>query len=151
MKRPNGEPNRSVEILLVEDNPGDTLLVRVCLERSTVPFRIHAVKDGYEAMSFLQRQGPFASESRPDLILLDLNLPGKDGREVLGEVKTDPRLRAIPVVILTSSRDDADVADCYAKHANCYIAKPIDLESFDATMKSIESFWLTTACLPHGG
>ncbi len=137
-----------VEILLVEDNPGDVRLAEEALKETHVNSRLSVVCDGVEAMQFLRREGRFASAARPDLILLDLNLPRKDGREVLIEIKADAALRRIPVVVLTTSQAPEDVAHSYDSHANCYITKPVDFEQFIQIVKSIERFWLTTVRLP---
>jgi len=140
-----GEP---IEILLVEDNPGDVLLTQESLADSKVNNTLHVVKDGVEAMAFVRREGQYADRPRPDLVLLDLNLPRKDGREVLEELKSDDDLRRIPVVILTTSSQEEDVAQAYDAHANCYITKPIDLEQFMKVVRTIESFWLEIVKLP---
>ena len=137
-----------IEILLVEDNPGDVLLTQESLAESKVNNTLHVVKDGVEAMAFVRQEGQYADRPRPDLILLDLNLPRKDGREVLGELKSDEDLRRIPVVILTTSSQEEDVAQAYDAHANCYITKPIDLEQFMKVVGTIESFWLEIVKLP---
>jgi CheY-like chemotaxis protein len=137
-----------VDILLVEDNPGDARLMQEALAEARVRNRLHVVADGVEALAYLRRQHPFASAIRPDLILLDLNLPGKDGRDVLAEIKRDQDLRRIPVVILTSSQAAADIARAYDLHANAYVTKPLDLEQFITVVKSIEDFWLTIVKLP---
>jgi CheY-like chemotaxis protein len=138
-----------VDILLVEDNPGDARLMKEALAEAKVRNRLHLVADGVEALAYLRRRGPFASAMRPDLILLDLNLPGKDGREVLAEIKRDQDLRRIPVVILTSSQTEADIARAYDLHANAYVTKPLDVEQFITVVKSIEDFWLTIVKLPN--
>jgi CheY-like chemotaxis protein len=138
-----------VDILLVEDNPGDARLMQEALAEARVRNRLHLVADGVEALAYLRRQHPFASAIRPDLILLDLNLPGKDGRDVLAEIKRDQDLRRIPVVILTSSQAAADIARAYDLHANAYVTKPLDLEQFITVVKSIEDFWLTIVKLPN--
>lgn len=140
-----GEP---VEILLVEDNPGDVDLAKAALEDSKVNNALHVVTDGQEAMDYLRRRGKYADVRCPDLVLLDLNLPKKDGREVLVEIKSDPDLRRIPVVILTISKDEEDIFKAYDLHANCFITKPIDLSQFIKVVKSIEDFWLTIVKLP---
>jgi CheY-like chemotaxis protein len=140
-----------IEILLVEDSPGDARLAREALRDSKIRNAIHHVQDGVEAMEFLRCQGRYAEALRPDLVLLDLNLPRKDGREVLAEIKGDPDLRRIPVVILTISKDEVDVLKSYNCHANCYITKPIDLQQFMKVVKSIEDFWLTIVRLPPNG
>jgi chemotaxis family two-component system response regulator Rcp1 len=139
---------RPVEILLVEDNPGDVRLTIEALRDAKVRNNLHVARDGVEAMAFLRREGPYANAPRPDLILLDLNLPRKDGREVLAEIKADARLRAIPVVVLTTSAAERDVVQSYNLHANCYITKPVDLDQFIAVIRSIEEFWLMVVTLP---
>jgi CheY-like chemotaxis protein len=140
---------RPIEILLVEDNPGDVRLTVEGLKEGKVRNNLHVARDGVEAMAFLRREGVFRSAVRPDLILLDLNLPRKDGREVLQDLKQDPVLHAIPVVVLTTSRSEQDVLRSYELQANCYITKPVDLEQFITVVKSIEDFWLTIVTLPH--
>jgi len=145
------ETLRSIEILLVEDNPGDVELARVALRMSKVHNMLNVVEDGEAAMAYLRRQGEYAETRRPDLVLLDLNLPRKDGREVLAEIKGDPGLKRIPVVILTTSKAEEDVLKSYDLHANCYITKPIDLSQFMKVVKSIEDFWLTVVVLPSRG
>ena len=137
-----------VDILLVEDNPGDARLLREALAEAKIRNRLHLVADGVEALAYLRRQDPFVAAFRPELILLDLNLPGKDGREVLAEIKRDEDLRRIPVVILTTSQAEADVARAYDLHANAYVTKPLDIEQFITVVKSIEDFWLTIVKLP---
>ncbi|HXF06479.1 MAG TPA: response regulator [Blastocatellia bacterium] len=139
---------RPVEILLVEDNPGDVRLAVEALKEGKVHNNLHVVGDGVEAMMFLRREGKYALSPRPDLILLDLNLPKKDGREVLAEIKADEKLRRIPVVVLTTSKAEQDILRTYDLHANCYITKPVDLEQFIAVVKSVEDFWLTIVKLP---
>ena len=139
-----------VEILLVEDNPGDERLTREALKEGKVYNNLHWVKDGVEAMEFLHRRGKYRDAPRPDIILLDLNLPKKDGREVLSEIKQDPALRSIPVVILTTSKAEEDVLKSYHLHANCYVTKPVDLEKFIVVVQSIDRFWLTVVTLPPG-
>ena len=141
---------KPIEILLVEDNPGDADLAREALEMSKVHNTLHVVGDGVEAMSFLKRTGAHASAPRPDLIILDLNLPRMDGREVLARVKSDDDLKRIPVVILTTSRDEEDILRSYNLHANCFISKPIDLNQFLKVVRSIEDFWLCIVKLPNG-
>jgi CheY-like chemotaxis protein len=144
-----GEPHL-IEILLIEDNPGDVRLTQEGLRETKVRNRLHAVSDGEAAMAFLRREGAYADAVRPDLILLDLNLPKKDGREVLEEVKSDPELRRIPVVVLTSSTDEADVLRAYHLQANCYVTKPVDLSGFVQAVKAVEEFWLEIVKLPPG-
>ena len=139
----------AIEILLVEDNPGDVRLTREALKDGKVQNRLHVVVDGVEAMAFLRREGKYADSPRPDVILLDLNLPRKNGREVLAEVKSDPELMRIPVVVLTTSVDEQDVLRAYEYHANCYITKPVDLEQFLTVIRSIEEFWCTIVRLPR--
>jgi len=145
------EQNRPVEILLVEDNPGDERLTREALKEGKVYSNLYWVKDGVEAMDFLRRKGRHAGAVRPDIILLDLNLPKKDGREVLEEIKTDEDLKRIPVVVLTTSKAEEDVLRTYNLHANCYVTKPVDLEKFIVVVKSIDRFWLTVVTLPPNG
>lgn len=139
-----------IEILLVEDNPGDARLALEVFQDAKVRNTLHLVDNGQEAMDFLRKEGKHARVQRPDLILLDLNLPGKDGREVLAEIKGDPDLKRIPVVILTVSKDEEDVLKTYNLNANCFITKPIDLNQFIKVVKSIEDFWLTVVKLPPG-
>jgi two-component system, chemotaxis family, response regulator Rcp1 len=139
---------KPIEILLVEDNPGDVGLTMEALRGGRVRNTIHVVEDGVQAMDFLHRQGNYGAVPRPDLILLDLNLPKKDGREVLGEVKQDPDLKRIPIVILTSSAAEEDILRAYDLSANCYITKPVDLDQFLKVLKSIEDFWLVIVQLP---
>ncbi|HZR67580.1 MAG TPA: response regulator [Burkholderiales bacterium] len=140
-----GDP---VEILLVEDNPGDVRLTKEALREGKVYNNLHWAKDGVEALEFLRREGKHAKAPRPDIILLDLNLPKKDGREVLEIIKGDERLKNIPVVVLTTSKAEEDVVRSYALHANCYVTKPVDLEKFIVVVKSIDRFWLTVVTLP---
>lgn len=137
-----------IDILLVEDNPGDVRLTKELLRESKVLNELHVVTDGAEALAFLRREGRHSQAARPDLILLDLNLPRRDGREVLADIKRDPSLRRIPVVILTTSRAEEDVVRTYDLHANCYITKPVDLHEFVKVVRSIEDFWLTIVKLP---
>jgi two-component system, chemotaxis family, response regulator Rcp1 len=140
-----------IEILLIEDSPGDVDLAREALEGTKVRNALHVVSDGEEAMAFLHRRGKYAGAHRPGLILLDLNLPKKDGRQVLAEIKSDDELKRIPVVILTISKEEEDVLRAYNLHANCYITKPIDFAQFMKVVKSIEEFWLTIVKLPRDG
>lgn len=140
---------RSIEILLVEDNPGDARLTREVFDQGRITNQLYVVSDGVEAVRFLRREGPYRDAPRPDLILLDLNLPRKDGREVLADIKADPALQSIPVVVLTTSASDQDVDDTYRLHANSFITKPVDLDDFIKVVRSIESFWLTIVRLPH--
>jgi CheY-like chemotaxis protein len=137
-----------IQILLVEDSAGDARLTREAFKDAKVHMAIHVVSDGVEAIEFLTRQNGFGSKPRPDLILLDLNLPRKDGREVLTEIKANPSLRSIPVVILSTSSACADVESSYLLHANCYIIKPLDMEGFLAVVRSIDNFWLSVVKLP---
>ena len=139
-----------IEILLVEDNPGDARLATEVLKEAKVRNSLHWVRDGVEALAFLRRDGAHAGALRPDVILLDLNLPRKDGREVLAEIKNDDNLKRIPVVVLTISKDEEDIFRTYDLHANCYITKPLDLNQFVKVVKSIEDFWLTIVKLPKG-
>jgi len=139
---------RPMEILLVEDNPVDVCLTEETLKDFSVRTNLSVVSDGVEALAFLRRVGRYASASRPDLILLDLNLPKKDGREVLAEIKVDDQLRRIPVVILTTSSAEVDILKSYDLHANCYITKPVDLDQFGHVVRSLESFWFKTVKLP---
>jgi len=140
-----------IEILLVEDNPGDERLTREALKEGKVYHNLHWAKDGVEAMEFLQQRGKYQDSPRPDIILLDLNLPKKDGREVLQEIKSDEKLKRIPVVVLTTSKAEEDVMRTYNLHANCYVTKPVDLEKFIVVVKSIDIFWLTVVTLPPNG
>ncbi len=142
------ERNGAIEVLLVEDNPGDVRLTREALKDGRLLNNVTVVGDGMEALSFLRREGKYAGAATPDLILLDLNLPKKDGREVLAEIKADSRLRRIPVVVLTTSSAEEDILKTYDLHANCYITKPVDLEQFIRVVKSIEDFWLSIVKLP---
>ncbi len=137
-----------IEILLVEDNPGDARLAKEALKESKMSNNLHHVADGVEAMAFLNKEGKYKDMPTPDLLLLDLNLPKKDGREVLAEIKADKKLRRIPVVILTTSKAEADILKTYDLHANCYINKPLDLNQFMIVIKSIEDFWLSIVKLP---
>jgi CheY-like chemotaxis protein len=137
-----------VEILLVEDNPGDARLAEEALKDAKVRNNLHWVDDGVEAMTFLRRQGKYEGAPRPDVILLDLNLPKKDGREVLADIKADDDLKRIPVVVLTVSNAEADIVKSYNLHANCYIRKPLDLDQFIEVVKAIKDFWLTIVKLP---
>jgi two-component system, chemotaxis family, response regulator Rcp1 len=137
-----------IEILLVEDNPADVRLTVEALKEEKIYNKINVVQDGVEAMSFLRKEGKYAKAGRPDLILLDLNLPKKDGREVLAEIKGDDRLKTIPVVVLTVSKSEEDILKSYHLHANCYITKPVDLKQFMKVAKSVQEFWLTIVKLP---
>ncbi|MCY0853543.1 response regulator [Cupriavidus sp. D39] len=142
---------RTAEFLLVEDNPGDVRLTQEALRESKVKNNLHVVSNGVDAIAFLRRKGPFANAPRPDIILLDLNLPKKDGREVLAEIKADPVLRRIPVVVITSSEAEQDILKSYDLHVNCYVTKPVDLEQFMKVVQSVETFWLTIVKLPTEG
>ena len=138
-----------MEILLVEDSPGDVRLTREAFKDAKVHINLNVASDGAEAMDFLNREGKHSDVPRPDLILLDLNLPKKDGREVLDEIKQSPVLKSIPVVILTTSASDEDILRSYRLHANCYITKPVGLDGFLEVVKSIDTFWLSVVKLPH--
>lgn len=142
----NSEP---IEILLVEDNAGDARLAQEALKENKVHNNIHHVKDGVEAMAFLRREGPYADVPFPDLVLLDLNMPRKDGREVLAEVKDDPALRLVPIVVLTTSAAERDLVKSYDLHANAYVIKPLDLDQFIEVVQAIQSFWFTIVKLPR--
>lgn len=139
---------RPIEILLVEDNPGDIRLTQEAFRDGKVANNMSVVTDGDEAMTFLRHEGEYAEAPRPDIILLDLNLPKKDGREVLAELKQDPNLRRIPVIVLTTSKAEQDILNSYDMHANCYITKPIDLEEFIKLVEGIGGFWLMVVKLP---
>ncbi len=139
---------KAIEILLVEDEPGDVRLTIEAMRQAKVRNTLHVAEDGVEALDFLFRRGAFSHAPRPDLILMDLNLPKMDGREVLTIIKQDPNLCQIPVVVLTTSGADADIAKCYSLHASCYVTKPVDLDQFLHVIKSIEDFWLTIVKLP---
>ncbi len=139
---------RPVEILLVEDNPADVALTGEALQEGKMLNNLHVVNDGVEAMEFLHREGKYQSAPRPDLILLDLNLPRKNGREVLEEIRADPELTVIPVVIMTVSKDEKDIYETYRLHANCYIRKPVRFGEFIEIVKSIENFWFSIVLLP---
>jgi len=141
---------KAIEILLVEDNAGDARLALEALREAKVHNHLSWVTDGVEALAFLRREGPYAQSARPDLILLDLNLPRKDGREVLAEIKADTNFRRIPVVILTTSQAEEDILKAYHLNANCYISKPVDLDQFMKVIKTIKEFWLTIVKLPSG-
>ena len=145
----NGADAEEIEVLLVEDSPGDVRLTREAIKDAQVRMKLHAVGDGVEAMAFLARKGKYANAPRPDLILLDLNLPKRDGREVLEEIKESRTLKSIPVVILTTSSSEADILRSYMLHANCYITKPVSLDGFLTVVKSIDNFWLSVVKLPR--
>lgn len=140
-----------IEILLVEDNPGDVRLTQEALKEGKVRNHLSVATNGEAALAFLRQEGRYADAPRPDVILLDLNLPRKDGREVLADIKSDPNLKRIPVVILTTSEAEQDILKTYNLHANCYITKPVELEQFMEVVKSIEDFWLTIVKLPPNG
>lgn len=144
----NDRDSRPIEILMVEDNPGDIRLTLEAFKEGKVRNHVHVVQDGVEALRFLKKQGPFEQAPRPDIVLLDLNLPKKDGREVLAEIKEDPQLRRIPVVVLTTSKAEQDILQTYNLHANCFITKPVDLDQFMHVVQTIEDFWLTIVKLP---
>lgn len=139
---------RPIEILLVEDNPGDVRLTREALKDAKMSNLLHVVEDGAAALDYLHQRGEYRNALRPDLILLDLNLPRKNGREVLQEIKEDPRLKIIPVVILTSSQAEEDILGAYSLHANCYITKPVDFAQLTKIVRTIEDFWLSIVTLP---
>ncbi len=139
---------RVVNLMLVEDNPADARLTEEAMRESGVPIKLHHVWDGEQALDFLRRQGAFTGAPRPDIILLDLNMPRMDGRDVLREIKQDPALKTIPVVVLTTSEADEDILNSYELHANCYVQKPVDLEKFMSILALIENFWLQAVRLP---
>jgi chemotaxis family two-component system response regulator Rcp1 len=139
---------RPIEILLVEDSPSDALLTKKAFEGARLINRLHVVEDGIEALKFLRKELPYADALRPDLILLDLNLPKKDGREVLAEIKEDEDLKVIPVVVLTTSRAEEDIMKSYKLHANCYITKPVNFDSFTEAITTLEKFWFAVVTLP---
>jgi chemotaxis family two-component system response regulator Rcp1 len=142
----------AISVLMVEDDPDDVYLTQDALQASRLRMNLHVVHDGIEAMQYLRRQNGYTDSRRPNLILLDLNLPGMDGREVLAAIKEDPTLTDIPVVVLTTSKAEADIAASYRQHANCYVTKPVDIQQFRAVVASIENFWFTVVQLPpvHG-
>src|SRR3954470_19805939 len=142
------DPSRRVEILMVEDSPTDVLITREAIDQAKLVNTLHVVEDGEEAMDFLRKQGRHGTAPRPDLVLLDWNLPRKTGGEVLDEIKTDDQLKVIPVVVLTSSRSDRDVLKAYGLHANCYITKPVDFSSFVELVSSLNHFWFSIVTLP---
>jgi chemotaxis family two-component system response regulator Rcp1 len=144
----NLSESKPINILLVEDNEPDVVLTQEAFKDAKVANTLYVVEDGVEALDFLHRENKYVDAPRPDLILLDLNLPKKDGRAVLNEIKSDPKLASIPVVVLTTSNDERDVLQAYAHHANCYITKPVDFAQFMTVVKSIEGFWLTIVRLP---
>lgn len=141
--------SRSIEILMIEDNPGDVRLTREAMRQAKLDNRLNVVGDGVQALAYLRRQGEYGSAPRPDLILLDLNLPRMDGREVLAEIKADPEFKSIPVVVLTTSSSAQDVERIYALHANCYISKPVDFDKFMQVVQQIDEFWVRVVTLPN--
>jgi chemotaxis family two-component system response regulator Rcp1 len=147
--KPTETDDMTIEVLLVEDSPGDVRLTQEAFRDSGKPVRLHLASDGVEALAFLRGEGVYADAPRPDLILLDLNLPKKDGREVLKEIKKDRNLKTIPTIILTTSDDEADVLVSYQLQANCYLRKPAHWDAFDKLVRSINAFWLTRAKLPQ--
>jgi CheY-like chemotaxis protein len=140
---------RPIEILLVEDNAGDIRLTQEALKEGKIRLNLSVARDGMEALDFLRREGKYAGAARPDLVFLDLNLPKKDGREVLQEIKDDPKLKRIPVVILTTSESNDDILTTYGFHANCYITKPVNMDQFIKVVKLVEEFWFTIVKLPE--
>jgi CheY-like chemotaxis protein len=143
------EPRRPIDVLLVEDDPGDTLMIREAFEHHTISHTLHHVPDGVEALAFLRGEGQYASSPRPDLVLLDLNLPRMDGRQVLKEVKGDPKLRAIPIVVLTTSEADEDILRSYELHANAYVTKPVDFDRFIEAVRLTDDFFMNVVKLPR--
>lgn len=141
--------DKSINILLVEDNPADVRLTQEAFKTTKIPNHLHVVRDGVEAMAYLEQAGRFSKSPRPDMILLDLNLPKKDGREILALIKQTPEYKQIPVVILTTSSEQEDITHTYKHHANCFITKPADLDEFLDVVKSIETFWLSVVQLPN--
>jgi CheY-like chemotaxis protein len=139
---------KPADVLLVEDNPSDVRLTREAMKEGRVLTNLHVVGDGQAAIDFLQRKGQYANAPRPDLVLLDLNLPKKSGREVLAEIKNDPSLMTIPIVVLTTSKAEEDIVKTYQLHANCFITKPVDLDKFIAVVQQVENFWLQVVRLP---
>lgn len=147
----SSKTGRPIEVLMFEDNPDDVLLTEEALAEAKMHVNLNVVQDGVEGLTFLRREGKYIEAPRPDLILLDLNLPKKDGREVLAEIKEDDGLKVIPVVILTTSAADEDILKAYSLHANCYITKPVDLNQFIRVVRTIEDFWITIVKLPREG
>jgi CheY-like chemotaxis protein len=145
----NGTTGGSIEVLLVEDSAGDVRLIQEAFRHANMAIRLHVASDGLEALAFLNQEGSHAHSPRPDLILLDLNMPRMNGREVLARIKADDRLKSIPTLILTTSDAQADIATSYKLQANCYLSKPVELDAFESLVKSINEFWLTRAKLPH--
>jgi CheY-like chemotaxis protein len=143
--------SKPIDILLVEDNPGDVRLTREALKEGKIKNNLFVTSNGVEALEFLRKEGEYTDAIRPDLILLDLNMPRMDGRELLQKIKEEPDLRRIPVVILTTSKSEEDIVKSYDLHANCYITKPVDLDQFINVVKSVEDFWLTVVKLPPNG
>jgi CheY-like chemotaxis protein len=139
---------KGIEILLVEDSPSDAFISAEALRKAKALYRVHVVRDGVEAMAFLRRESPYGEAPRPDIVLLDLNMPRKDGREVLAEMKSDNKLKSIPVVVLSSSGAEQDIANAYSLHANCYLTKPADFGRFKEMIASIESFWFQHVTFP---
>ncbi|HTT15502.1 MAG TPA: response regulator [Thermoplasmata archaeon] len=148
MPVPSADAMNAVQILMAEDNAADARLVREVMAESKILNDLHVVPDGVEAMAFLRREGKYANAPRPSLIFLDLNMPRKDGREVLAEIKSDPDLKRIPVVVMTSSKAEEDIARAYDEHANCYVRKPIDFDQFHTVVKAISQFWFSAVELP---
>jgi CheY-like chemotaxis protein len=144
----NAKSPKFVDILLVEDSPTDVIITREAFAEFRVLNKLHVVEDGVEAMAYLRHQGEYATATRPDLVLLDLNLPRKNGREVLVEIKSDPALKSIPVVVLTTSQSESDVLEAYDHYANCYIVKPVGFENFLEALKTIRQFWFGVVTLP---
>ncbi len=138
----------NLEILMVEDNPADVLLTKEAFREGNIASRLNVVKDGVEALAYLRREGPYGTACRPDLIFLDLNLPRKNGQEVLQEIKTDENFRKIPVIVLTTSSSESDIARSYQHYANAYVVKPVDMDRFNDALKCIDRFWRRTATLP---
>ncbi|MEA2873926.1 MAG: hypothetical protein QOH67_3902 [Hyphomicrobiales bacterium] len=149
MMKDGGEEDGSIDVLLVEDSPGDVRLTQEAFRQANISIRLHVACDGVEAMAFLRREGTYVDEPRPDIVLLDLNLPRMDGREVLAHIKEDDSLKTIPIVILTTSDSEADIVQCYQLQANCYLSKPVQLDAFESLVKSINDFWLTKVKLPQ--
>jgi CheY-like chemotaxis protein len=148
---PPDQPLKPIDVLLVEDDPGDTLMIQEAFTDNKVRNRLSTVSDGVEALAFLRREGAYADAPRPELILLDLNLPRKDGREVLEEIKDDPELRTIPVVVLTTSEAEEDILRSYSLHANAYVTKPVDFDRFIEVVRQIDEFFVEVVRLPQAG
>lgn len=146
----NQELGKPIEILMAEDNPGDARLAKEALAEGKVMNNLNVVPDGVEALAFLKKEGQYKDKPRPDIILLDLNMPRMDGRELLARIKEEPDLKRIPVVILTTSKAEEDILKTYNLHANCYVTKPVDLDQFIAVVKAVENFWFTVVKLPNG-